>query len=136
MSTHSNVNINAQTLMTTGTGVNMSDCHIEGIDTDTSHEVNKIDLKHLISIISITRVLVDKGIVSRNDLKEAEKEAHQFVLDILNNKYKREEDLIIMQERNALPETYYNMNNLLVNISGSPQIMNYEYAPILFDGDL
>jgi hypothetical protein len=103
----------------------LTDCTIEDVPVRDDDEIDKVDIHHLISIITIFKVLVSKGLISRQELLDAEEDAKKYVIKMLNNQYPMDEDRVIMDALHCVPKIYENSNSYIVNIDGSSHLHEY-----------
>ena len=88
----------------------LADCTVSGLSGPDENDTSKIDIQHLVSIIAIHKVLVDKGLISRQELLNAEVDAKAYVIKMLNRDYSFDEDRVVMDAKHCVPRVYENSN--------------------------
>lgn len=87
--------------------IHLRNCRLETYNT-TYNTPSRNDLFHITSIITIYKILVEKNIISRKELEEAEKYAAEYIeyLKNGNDDFLQEEDKLVLQLKNFMPDHY------------------------------
>jgi hypothetical protein len=88
-----------------GNQLTLSGVDIQGLNPE-DHYINEIDMKHWVSICAVCKVLVDKGIISRQELLDAEEAAKDHIVKIANNSFGQFEDRQVEDAKVGLPAIY------------------------------
>jgi hypothetical protein len=94
-----------------GCAMTMKNVNISGACADP-WEANKVDLKNIVVNVTLCKVLVSKGIISRQELSDAEDEVKDYICSLINGQSRLGEDNEVLKALHSLPKVYEDINQL------------------------